>query len=195
MVIVLAAFTVGATLASGASAAAWKFNGKTLEGSETVVGNATLSMTIPSLTTTCESSLQMTIRNSGGTGGAEVTQLASVNCSTGSKLCVVEAIESEKLPWAAKVVTKPSKNYVVLEGVKVTILYGPEECPLYGLPIPTTGTAGGLFDNSTSSLIFNSANFSATGTELKALGTPVEWNGSFPLKATGFHSGQTLTLS
>lgn len=192
----LAALAASATLAASASAApAWKFSGKALEGNETVVaGPTTLSMSFPGLTTECETTFFMTIFNSGGTAKGAITKANFASCTTGT-VCLVESAEAEKLPWPMRGVTISSKNYVVIEGVRVGVLYEGEECVLQGLLVKTTGTAGGLFDNATSSATFDPSSFKATGTALKALGASVEWNGVFPFKATGFHSGEALTLS
>lgn len=193
---VLAVLAASAFLAAGASAApAWKFNGKALEGNETVAAGPTvLSMTFAGLTTKCETTFFMTIFNSSGTAKGNFTGANFANCTTGTA-CSVESAEAEKLPWPLRGVTISSKNYVVLEGVRVGVLYEGEECVIGGLLVKTTGTAGGLFDNTTSSATFDPSTFKATGTALKALSTSVEWNGLFPFKATGFHSGQALTLS
>ena len=192
----LAALAASAVLAAGASAApAWKFGGKSLEGNETVVaGPTTLSMAFAGLTTECETTFFMTIFNSSGTAKGNVTGVNFANCTTGT-VCLVESAEAEQLPWPLRGVTILAKNYVVIEAIRVGVLYEGEECVIGGLLVKTTGTAGGLFDNTTSSATFDPSTFKATGTALKALGTPVEWNGLFPFKATGFYSGQPLTLS
>jgi hypothetical protein len=58
-----------------------------------------------------------------------------------------------------------------------------------------TGSAGGLYDNVFETFTFSAANFSATGTSLKMLGSPVEWNALFTTEALGAHAGEALTIS
>jgi hypothetical protein len=194
----LAALMLSAVFAASAGAApAWKFEGKALEGKETIVGAAfESSLTIPGLTTKCENFLyKLTIENSGGTGKGTVTELPLYNCTTNSKFCAVESIAAEKLPWAAQAKTVSTSNYIVIEGVKVAILYAGEACALDGTLATVTGSAGGLIDNVAETATFNKASFTATGTALKALGSTIEWNGVFPTEAFEWHRTQALTVS
>jgi hypothetical protein len=193
----LMALVVSAALGAGTASAspAWKFEGKALEGNETVIGSATLNMTIPGLTTSCESSLYMTISNSAGTAKGTVTKLSFENCLTDSKVCTVELIGAEQLPWPVRGVTVAPSYYVILEGIKIGIVYSGDECPISEIQVTVKGTAGGLFDNATSSITFSSLSFAATKTKLTAFGSSIEWKGVFPIKATGPHSGEELTLS
>jgi hypothetical protein len=194
----LMALVASAALAASASASpAWKFEGKELLGNETALASTTaLSMTIPGLTTTCESSLSMTIWNSMGTAKGEVVKGSLFDsCFTNSKFCTVESTAFEVLPWALRGVYVSTTPYVVIEGIRFSILYGGEECVLGGVVAKVSGTAGGLFDNATSSITFNAASFSATKTKLTVFGSSIEWKGVFPIKATGPGSGATLTLS
>ena len=81
-----------ALFATSASAApAWKFESKSLEGTEVILGGALeSSMTIPGLTTKCENFLyKLTIKNEAGTGKGEVTELPLYNCTTNSPVCSV----------------------------------------------------------------------------------------------------------
>src|SRR6187397_2227027 len=97
-----------ALFATTASAApAWKFEGKSLEGSEVVMGGAIDSLlTIPGLTTKCENFLyKLTAENASGTGKGSVTEVPLYNCKTNSSACIVETIGAEKLPWASKLTT------------------------------------------------------------------------------------------
>jgi hypothetical protein len=195
---VLAALMLSAVFASSAGAApTWKFEGKSLEGKETVVGAAIeSSLTIPGLTTKCENFLyKLTIENVASAGKGSVTELPLYNCTTNTKNCTVESIAAEALPWAAQAKLVTTTNYIVIEGVKVSILYGGELCALEGTLAKVTGTAGGRIDNSAETATFDKASFSATGTALKALGTVIEWNGVFPTEAFQAHRLQALTVS
>ena len=78
-----AALALSAVFAAGAGAApAWNFAGKSLEGSEVVMGAAyESSMTIPGLTTKCENFLyKLTIKNEAGTGKGELTEMPLYTC-------------------------------------------------------------------------------------------------------------------
>ena len=188
-----------ALLATSASAApAWKFEGKALEGSEVVMGAALdSSLTIPGLTTKCANFLyKVTIKNESGTGKGEVTELPLYNCTTSSPaVCTVDSIGAEKLPWASKLTTVSTTNYIVIEGVKVAILYGGEECALGETLVIVSGSAGGSIDNTAETATFNSTTLSATKTELKALSTKIEWNGLFPTEAFQWHREQAISVS
>src|SRR5882672_11429641 len=81
--------------ASASATPAWKFESKSLEGSEVILGGALeSSMTIPGMTTTCENFLyKLSIKNEAGTGKGEVTEVPLYNCTTSSpKVCGVEKI-------------------------------------------------------------------------------------------------------
>jgi hypothetical protein len=196
---VLAALAVlGAAFAVSASASpAWKFEEKSLEGSEVILGGAfESSMSIPGLTTKCENFLyKLSIKNEGGTGKGEVTELPLYNCSTNSKFCTVETIGAETLPWPSHLTTVSSSNYIVIEGVKVSIYYGGESCVLNETLVKVTGSAGGLINNAEETATFNSTTLSATGTSLKALSQKIEWNGVFPTEAFQWHREQPLSVS
>src|SRR6478609_1641126 len=148
-----AAFAALAILAAvfAASAGAtpdWKFESKSLEGTETILGGALeSSMTIPGLTTKCENFLyKLSVKNEGGTGKGEVTEVPLYNCTTNSKFCTVETIGAEKLPWPSHLSTVSTTSYIVIEGVKVAILYGGEACVLGETLVTVTGSAGGSID-------------------------------------------------
>ena len=194
---VLAALLLASFTATASAAPAWNFEGKALEGKETVVGAAfESSMTIPGLTTKCENFLyKLTIENSGGTGKGSLTELPLYNCTTNSKFCSVESIAAEKLPWAAQLKTISSSNYIWIEGVKVAILYAGEACALDGTLATVAGTAGGILDNVAETATFSKTTFSATGAVLKALGSSIEWSGVFPTEAFEWHRTQALTVS
>ena len=195
---VFAALALSAVFAASASASpAWKFNGEELKTTETVVGAAIeSSMTIPGLTTKCENFLyKLSISNSAGVGKGSVTELPLYNCTTSSKYCAVETIAAESLPWAAKLSTISSKNYITIEGVKVGIVYVGELCSVDGTLVVVKGTAGGLVDNTTETATFNSSTFATTGTKLTALSSSIEWNGVFPTEAFEWHREQVLTAS
>jgi hypothetical protein len=187
-----------AMFATTASASpAWKFEAKSLEGSEVVVGGAIdSSLTIPGLTTKCANFLyKLSISNEAGTGKGEVTEVPLYNCTTNSKWCSVKTIGAEKLPWPSKLTTVSTTNYIVIEGVKVAILYAGEGCVLGGTLVTVTGSAGGSIDNGTETATFNTTTLSATKTELKALSQKIEWNGLFPTEAFQWHREQALSVS
>ncbi len=194
----LAALVISAVFVSAAGASpAWRFNSTELTGKETVVGAAIeSSMTIPGLTTKCENFLyKLSISNSAGTGKGEVTELPLYNCSTNSKACTVASIGAEKLPWASHLATVGTVPYIIIEGVKVAILYGGEECVLGETLVTVTGSAGGSIDNTTETATFNSSTLSASKTELKALSQKIAWNGVFPTEAFEWHREQAMTAS
>lgn len=187
-----------AVFAAGASAApSWKFESKSLEGSEVILGGAIeSSMTVPGLTTKCENFLyKLTIKNEGGTGKGELTEMPLYNCSTDSTACSVSKIGAEKLPWPSHLATFSTTNYVIIEGVKVAILYSGAECVLGGTLVTVTGSAGGSVDNTAETATFNSTTLAASGTSLKALGQKIIWNGLFPTEAFQWHREQPLSVS
>jgi hypothetical protein len=183
--------------ASASAAPAWKFESKSLEGSEVIMGGAIDSLlTIPGLTTKCENFLyKVTIKNEAGTGKGEVTEVPLYNCTTNSPVCSVKKIGAEKLPWPAKLTTVSTSPYITIEGIRVGIVYAGEECALGETLVPVTGSAGGLIDNSKETATFNATTMSATKTELKALSGKVEWNGLFPTEAFQWHREQALSVS
>jgi hypothetical protein len=183
--------------ASASASPAWKFESKSLEGTETILGGAyESSMTIPGLTTKCENFLyKLTVKNESGTGKGEVTEVPLYNCATNSDACSVKTIGAEKLPWASHLSTVSTTNYIIIEGVKVAILYAGEECVLGGTLVTVTGSAGGSIDNTAETATFNSTTFGATKTELKALATKIQWTGIFPTEAFQWHREQALSVS
>jgi hypothetical protein len=194
----VAAAILGATFAASASASpAWRFNGTELAGSETIVGEAILSsLTVPGLTTSCKKMhYEMTISNSGGVGQGELQTLTFKTCFTSSEFCTVKSIKAEKLPWPVHLVTVATKNYVVIEAIKISIVYAGAECALGGVQVNATGSAAGLYSNPSETFALNAASSTAAGTTLKALGATIEWNGTFTTDATGAHSGEALTVS
>jgi hypothetical protein len=194
----LVALVISAVFAGTAGASpVWKFEGKELTGTENLVGGAVESgMTIPGLTTTCANFLyKIKVSNSAGTGKGEITELPLYNCYTNSKACTVDSIGAEALPWASKLSTVSTSNYIIIEGVKVGILYGGAECVLGETLVTVKGTAGGLVDNATETATFNATTFSATKTELKALSQKIEWKGVFPTEAFEWHREQALSVS
>jgi uncharacterized membrane protein len=195
----LAALLASAVFAASASASpAWKFEGKELTGSETVLGAALDSkLTVPGLTTKCANFLyKLKVENSGGTGKGSLTELPLYECTTDSpEVCTVKSITPETLPWAAKLTTVIPNNYIVIEGVKVSIVYAGVECVLGGLTVKITGTAGGLINNTTEIATFDAASFSATKTKLTAMGSSVLWEGVFPTEAFEWHRNEALSVS
>ena len=187
-----------AMFATTASAApAWKFESKSLEGTEVVLGGAIeSSMTVPGLTTKCENFLyKLTVENASGTGKGSLTEMPLYNCTTNSKFCTVDKIGAEKLPWASKLTNVGATPYIIIEGVKVGILYGGEACVLGETLVTVTGSAGGSIDNAKETATFNSSTLSASGTELKALSQKIEWNGLFPTEAFQWHREQAISVS
>jgi hypothetical protein len=193
----LTAMMLSAVFAGSAVAGPqWKFDETTLTGEETIIGAAEKSgLTITGMTTTCANFLyEINIKNSGGTGTGEVTDLPLFECSTDTK-CTVEAIEPWGFPWAANLKTFSGKNYVVISGVHVSIVYGNPLCVLYETEVEVEGSAGGLLDNATESATFDSASFTATGTQLETFGNAVAWKGFFPAEAFELHREDKLTVS
>lgn len=187
-----------AMFATSASAApAWKFESKSLEGTEVVLGGAIESaLTVPGLTTKCEDFLyKLTAENVSGTGKGSLTEMPLYNCTANSSACSVAKIGAEKLPWASKLTTVSTTPYIIIEGVKVGILYAGEECVLGETLVTVTGTAGGSIDNTAETATFNKTTLSASGTELKALSQKIEWNGLFPTEAFQWHREQALSVS
>jgi len=124
----------------------------------------------------------MTIFNSGGTGHGKVTHALFTNCSSSSKDCKVDSVGADDLPWLVRLVTVSSSNYVVIEGIQISILFSGDSCVLDGVTVTATGSAGGIFDNGDSTI--------ALEAELKALGSKVGWKSVLTSSATGAHSGQ-----
>jgi hypothetical protein len=193
-----AALALSAVFAASSGAApAWNFAGKSLEGSEVVMGAAfESSLTIPGLTTKCENFLyKLTIKNEAGTGSGELTEMPLYTCTTNSSACSVKTIGAEVLPWPAHLTKVETSNYIVIEKAKVGIVYAGEECALGGVKVTVSGTAGGLLDNVAETATFNEASFKATKTELKALSSAIIWTGVFPTEAFQWHREQALTVS
>jgi hypothetical protein len=194
---VLAALVLSAVFAGSAMAGpAWKFNGEELTEAETLIGAAEHSgLTAWGFTTSCENFLyEVEIWNEEGTGAGAVNDLPLFNCYTDST-CTVAAIEAESFPWPAEVLSKEGSNYMKVKEVDVWILYGGWFCPLWGVWAHVTGSAGGILDNETESATFSPSSFKATGSELKALGASVEWNGFFPSEAFEWHREDSLSVS
>jgi hypothetical protein len=191
LVAVVAMSSVATAVASASPI--WKFNGTELSGNETIVGAAiSSSLAIPGATTTCEHFLyNMKIKNSGGAGKGEITEVPLYECSTSSKVCTVTSVTAEKLPWPTHLATVASKDYLEVEGVYVTIVYAGEACALSGR-VRVTGTAGGLIENTAQTATFDKATFEATGTSLKVGSGSVEWNGLFPTEGFETHREQAL---
>jgi hypothetical protein len=184
----------GAFAASASAGPIWKFGFSELIGTESIAGGAVKStLTIPGLTTTCDFSYGMTIANSAGKATGKINEMTLSGCTTNSKACTVKSAVAEKLPWPVRGVTIVS-NYVIVEGIRFTLLYAGEECVLDETAAAFTGTAGGLYNNETGTFTFNKTNFSATKTAIKALNTTIEWNALFTTEALGPHKGQILEL-
>ncbi len=199
MSVVAVCALLGAVFATSAMATpTWKFENKSLEGSETILGGAYESaMTVPGLTTKCENFLyKLSIKNEGGTGQGTLNEMPLYNCTTSSpEVCTVKTIGAEALPWSSHLATFSSSNYIVIEGVKVGILYAGEECVLGGTLVTVKGSAGGLISNEAETATFNTTTLKATGTELKALNQKIEWSGVFPTEAFEVHREQAISAS
>jgi hypothetical protein len=195
---VLAALAASAVLAGSAGASpAWNFEAKELTGSETVMGGAfESSMTIPGLTTKCENFLyKLTVENVSKVGKGSLTEMPLYNCTTDSTACSVKTIGAETLPWPAELTKVETTNYIVIKNVKVGISYTGTECVLKGIAVKVTGSAGGSIDNTAETATFNSTTLKATKTELKALGSSIEWKGVFPTEAFEWHREQPISVS
>ena len=188
------ALTSATMTAAAGAAPVWKFNGTELSGNETIVGAAISSkLTIPGATTVCTHFLyNMKIKNSGGAGKGEITELPLYEC-TASGACTVESIAAESLPWQTHLTTVAGKgDYLIVEGVKVGIKYAGSECALKGILTIVKGSAGGLISNSEQTAEFTKATFEATGTALKVGATTIEWNGLFPTEGFESHREQSV---
>lgn len=183
--------------ATASAAPSWKFEGKSLEGNEVVLGGAIeSSMTVPGLTTKCEDFLyKLTIENASGTGKGSLSEVPLYNCTANSTACTVETIGAENLPWSTHLTTVGTTPYIIIEGVKVAIYYEGEECVLGETLVTVTGSAGGSIDNTKETATFNASTLSASGTELRALSQKIEWNGLFPTEAFQWHREQALSVS
>jgi hypothetical protein len=198
MVGLFAALTISAVSAASASASpAWRFSGTELKGTEVTLGVAVPSrLMVPSAPVVCEHFLyKMIISNSAGTGKGEVTELPLFDCTSLATECTVKTMTAEKLPWPSHLTTVKKVNYVVIENIKVSILYGGAFCPLSEVSVPVTGSAGASFENASETAEFSTASFTATKTELKALGSSVQWEGQFPMEAFEWNREQALTVS
>lgn len=192
------ALAISAVSATSASASpAWRFSGVELEGTEVTLGFAVQSrLMVPAAPVVCEHFLyRMIVSNSLGTGKGEVTELPLFNCTSLAEECTVEAMTAEKLPWPSHLTTVKGNSYVVIENIKVSILYGGVFCPLSEVSVPVTGSAGASFENAAETAEFSTTSFSATKTGLKALGSSVQWEGQFPMEAFEWHREQALTVS
>jgi len=196
----LVALATSASFTVSASASpAWMFSGVELKGKETEVtmGFGVKSvLTVPFAPVECEHFLyKMKISDSSGVGKGEVTELPLFTCTTSAGECTVEAVVAEKMPWPSRLETVKGNNYLVIENIKISILYGGALCALSEVWIPVTGSAGALFENGPEAAAFNAASFSATKTGLKALGSPVQLEGVFPTEALEWHREEALTVS
>lgn len=192
VLVVLAASAAFTAVASASPA--WKFNGTELSGKETIVGAAiSSSLAIPGATTECAHFLyNMKISNTSGTGKGEITELPLYECKTTTGTCTVSSIEAEKLPWPTHLTTVSGKDYLVVEDIKVGIVYSGATCSLAEEKVRVSGTAGGVIENTAQTATFNKTTFEATKTELKVGSESVEWKGLFPTEAFESHREQAL---
>lgn len=197
MLVLLPATTIWA---SGASAApVWKFGGVELTEAESIAGDSTKStLSIPGIGTTCKSfPYEMTVFNEASAAQGEVTKAAPDVCATNTT-CEIESLTVEGLPWKLHGVTveveKKPANYVVIEGVQISIVYEGDECVLDEIPVTYAGSAGAKYDSASGSFTLSAANSKATGAQMKALGSVAEWTGVFTTEALGLHGGEVLKL-
>jgi len=196
----LAALAINAVFVGSASASpAWRFSGSELEpgATELTVGVAVgSSMAVPGAVTKCEHMVnEMVISNSKAVGKGEVTEMLFYKCTTtGGAECTVDAIAAENLPWPSHLITVAGSHYVIINKVKIGILYGGEKCSLGGMVATVTGSAGAVFNNKAEAATFDAASSSEAKTELKALGAAIEWDGVFPTEAFEWHREQPLTI-
>lgn len=194
-VLAIAAVMLASLAASAAASAApvWKFNSTELSGKETIVGAAISSkLTIPGATTECEHFLyNMKIQNVGGKGTGEITELPLYECKATAS-CSVKSIEAEKLPWPTHLATFVEKEYLIVEGASVGIVYSGTKCAIAGEKVRVAGTAGGLINNTEHTATFDKATFEATGTALKVGSAVIEWNGVFPTEAFEAHREEAV---
>jgi hypothetical protein len=194
----LAALAVCAIFATSAAAKpAWRVSGESLKGSEVTVGfgvESSLTGTLP--IATCEHFLyRMNISNSAETGKGEVTELPLFNCTATIEECEIETIEGEGFPWPAHLKTMGGSNYLIIEGITITIVYTGALCPLSEVLIEVTGSAGGVFDNETEAAMFDEASAEETGTGLETLGSTGWLEGGFPTEAFQWHREEPLSVS
>jgi hypothetical protein len=81
-------------------------------------------------------------------------------------VCTVTKATVKGLPWWVSTSAIGGSSYAVISGFNEEFLYGNELCAAEGLTFPYKGTAGGLFDNSSSKLIFEAASEKATGSKI-----------------------------
>jgi hypothetical protein len=178
--------------AANASAVVWKFEHKVLAGSESIAGTAAeSSLVFPGLKTVCDFSYGMTISNSNLKAMGKMGEVTISSCHPDSKACTVKSSTAQSLPWSAHGTTVSSTNYLVVEGIKFSILYAGAECALGEALVTFAGTAGGKYDNAAGTFTFDKASFLATGTAIEGL---TEWNATFTTEALGPHKGQLLEL-
>jgi hypothetical protein len=182
---VLVVLALGAVTSTSAGATEWHFGGTTLPElqEETVVGAAfSSSLKSGGASTTCEHFLyNMETWNWFGFGEGVIDELPLYSCTTTAPNCTVSAIEAEELPWSAYPEKFGTKQYLIIEGINVKIVYSGASCTLGTVHV--TGTAGGLINNSNSTATFSKSSFEATGTAMKIGANAVEWTGEFPMEA------------
>ncbi|HEY3828903.1 MAG TPA: hypothetical protein VGL57_06880 [Solirubrobacteraceae bacterium] len=181
--------TVGAT---ASSAAVWEFGGKELKTVETVKDTAeTFILTVPGAKITCTHVVPaMTISNSAGSGKAEITAFPMFECTTNTS-CTVEEIEAQGLPWPAHLTTVV-EDYLVIEKIKIHLLFGGALCALAEVPIEIKGSAGGIINNVNHTITFEKKTFAATKTSLKVGSSAAELTALFHTEALGVHKGEGL---
>jgi hypothetical protein len=183
---VLAVLASSAVASSTASASPqWHFGGTLMSESEeeTVVGAAfSSSLKSGGASTTCEHFLyNIDAWNFFGFAEGVVDELPLFSCTTTAPNCTVSSIEAEELPWLAYAETIGGKQYLIIEGINVKIVYSGASCTLGTIHVK--GSAGGLINNSNSTATFSKSSFEATGTSLKIGTASVEWTGEFPMEA------------
>lgn len=194
------ALSAAATWASGASAApVWKFGVAELKEPESIGGGSgKSSLTIPGIGMTCNRfPYEMTVFNEASVAEGEITEAAADECATNTT-CDIESLSVEGLPWklrgATVEVEKKLANYIIVEGVKITVVYVGDLCALDEIPVTYAGSAGAKYDSASGTFTLSAANSKATGAQMKALGSTAEWTGVFSTEALGLHGGEALRL-
>ena len=142
-----------------------------------------------------ESTLAMTISNSGSVGNASVSSMTLSGCGTNG-VCTVTAASAPGTPWSGITSQVAGNPYLKISGFENRITYGGSSCAASGLTFKYRGSIGGLFQNASSTLVFNAASAEATGSSLTSVGTTqTGYEAEYKVQMTGAHAGQALTLS
>lgn len=195
----LASLLVAAWASDASAAPAWKFGVAELKEPESIGGGSAKStLNITGIGMTCERfPYEMTVSNEATTAKGEITEVAPDVCATNTT-CDIESLTVEGLPWKLHGVTveveEKLANYIVIEGIRITIVYVGDLCALDEIPVTYAGSAGAKYDSTSGTFTLSAANSKATGAQMKALGSAAEWTGMFTTEALGLHGGEVLKL-